>query len=286
MTTITATETNLFDYTDKKLKAHLQNNEEFNREVATHYEYYKDKLFRIVKEHDQEKAEKDLFQCVKSQVFNGYFIALEILNVEDSPITDAWLQQSEGMIAQQLPDLLKSATGESGLENVITHEPLKALTSWLVREYEDIYPTLMDISLNSACMGAKWAFVDEGQKRGFQTYQPQHRGIVGTIDDISFINPQNYLSCSILSEAGEVWDVIETKYNGYDRVAVTTVMKVFTEDQSTKYYVSVNVKSSLSAMNQQSIIDSIAVRIMTLNELNRGQLVISAASVEEFYDIG
>jgi hypothetical protein len=277
-------ERNIYDYTDQKLKAHVQNNEEFNLELANTFAYYKEKLLDIANESDNEQLEADFFNCIKSQIFNGYFMVQELLSNEETKFVDEWFLQSVGMIAQQLPEMLRIATNDD-IEGIITHEPLKKLASKLVVEFEGVYPLLMDISLNTACMGAKWALIDEAEKRGISPYQPQLKGLLFHIDDAVFINPQTYLSCDITTESSEVWTVITSGYSGLDKIAEVTVIKHRGHEGSESYYMNINIKNSLSISDQEPLIDTLAIKLMAKNEIGREQLQLYASSVEEFYQI-
>lgn len=269
----------IFEYTDKKLKAHYQNNKDFTVELVSTYEYYKELLLSIVKDSDKERLENSLLQSIKSQIFNGYFMAQELLNSEEISFENDWFKQSKGAIAQQLPEMLRINTDDR-IEDIITHKPLKNMASWLVIEYEGVYPLLMDISLNTACLGAKWAFIDEAKKRGISHYQPSYSGMLGYVDEVLFISPQTYMVCDVTNESSEFWTIVNSKYNGYDKIAEVTVI------QSTdNYYLNIYIKNTVSIDEQKTLIDHLAVRLMTQKKIEREQLILSASSVEEFYEI-
>lgn len=273
---------NLFEQTDQMLKVHYQDNQLFNSDVVKSYEYYQDKLFQIVNEADKERVTESLFQSIKSQIFNGYFMIKELL--QNVTIDDEWFTQSKGMIAQQIPEMLLKATNND-IEGIITHTPLKTMASWLVIEYEGIYPLLMDISLNTACIGAKWALIDEAEKRGVTLYQPQHHGKLGYIDDVTYIYPSSYIVCEVSNETSELWSIIYSGYNGYDKLSEVTILKSVNQTGLERYYMNINIKNRFSTIEHQNLIDDLAVRFMEINKLDRSQLILAASSVEEFYII-
>lgn len=278
----TAVELNIVDYTDKKLRAHYQNDESFNQELYLAYEYYRSRLLHLVKEQNVERLENELFESIKSQIYNGYFMAVEFLNQEDTQIMGEWFQQSSGMIAQQLPDLLREITGNQ-LEEVITYDHLKKLTSWLVIQYEGVYPTLMDISLNTACIGAKWALLDEGEKRGLNLYHPHHKGILANVDDVTFLNPETYITCGTMNQASEVWEIIKSNYHTLDKIGEATILSVPGSEGQQSYFITVNIRNTLSQEQQEGLIHSIVTRVMALNDVQRNQINLTGASIEEFY---
>lgn len=114
----------IFAYTDKKLRAYSQNNDDFNRELAIIFEFYKARLQQFINDEDTDRMEKELLDSIKSQLFNGYFMFLEFLNNEETTVNDEWFIQSPDMIAQQLPDLLRTISGNN-LDEVITNQTLK-----------------------------------------------------------------------------------------------------------------------------------------------------------------
>ena len=274
--------TNIQEYTQKKLKAHYQNNGEFNQEIATYFEFYKKRLSAFLDESKQEKMEDMLFASVKSQIFNGYFMALELMNSEEATFEDDWFRQAEGMVAQQIPDMLRIATNNN-IDEIITHEHLTELARWLVVEYEGVYPVLMDISLNTACMGAKWAFKDEAEKRGIQFYSSQYKGILANLDDVTFITPQYYINLTVTNELSEVWEVINSNYKELEKIGEVTVIKVNKELDKFGYYLNVTVKDQLSFEEKNSFIESIAVRLLVMNEIKREDLLLTSSTIVAFY---
>ncbi|QCJ45479.1 hypothetical protein FAY30_26430 (plasmid) [Bacillus sp. S3] len=278
----TTVELDISDYTDRKLKAHYQNNEGFNKDLFLVYEYYKSKLLPLVKAQDAARLENELLESIKSQIFNGYFMAVEFLNLEETQISDEWFQQSAGMIAQQLPDMLREITGNQ-IEEVITYDHLKKLASWLVVNYEGVYPTLMDISLNTACIGAKWALLDEGEKRGLKLYQPQQKGILANFDDVAYLNPESYITCSAMNQLSEVWELIKSNYNTLDKIGEVSILAVPGPMGQQAYFVNVNIRNTFTQEQQEELINSIVIRVMALNDVQRNQITLTGASIEEFY---
>lgn len=279
---LTTTENNnLYEYMQQKLKAHFQNNQDFNQELATIFEYYKSKLLPFVKESDHKRVEEMLFSSVKSQITNGYFMGLEVLNGE-SNFEDDFFLQAEGMIAQQLPDMIRTVTNNN-IEEIVSGDSLKELTRLMVMEYEGVYPLLMDISVNTACAGLKWAFKDEADKRGIKPHYPQYKGILATLDDIAFIDPQSYLSLIAINDNSEVWEIINSDYRALDKIGEVTVMRMNNQEGQTSFFLNVSIKESISAVSQESLINSLALRLMVINETERENIMITASSVKEYY---
>lgn len=275
-------EVDIFKYTEQKLKAHLQNNPIFSYELESLFAFYLSILTDKVKETDIARLEKELNDSINGQVFNGYFIIQEALNSGESVIMDDWFHQSKGSLAQQVPDALRGLSGDN-IDEIITHNPLKKLSSWLVVEYEDVYATLMDISLNTAAMGAKWAIYDEAEKRGIEHYSPQYKGMLAYLDDVTFLNPQNYISVGVMNEKAEVWEIIDSKYNELAKIGEVTVVEYAAEENSKHYYMNVNIINySLSPKQRQELVNALAIQLMEKTNSERGQLTVTVAVVDEF----
>lgn len=276
------TEINTYEYTQKKLKAHQQNNQEFNIDLATIYEFYKNRLLQYVQQDKVEKMENMLFAGIQSQIFNGYFMAMELMQNSESIFEDDWFKQAEGVIAQQIPDMLRVGSNNN-LEEVITMDSLREMIKWMVIEYEGVYPTLMDISLNTACLGALWAFKGEANKRGIDFYKSQHKGLLASLDDITFINPQNYLSLAAVNNLSEVWEIINSDYRGLDKIGEVTVLVVGNGDSEESLFLNTSIKTSLTDLERDNLLDQIVTRAIVMNTLDREKITVNLAQVDSYF---
>ncbi|MEH6988401.1 hypothetical protein [Cytobacillus firmus] len=279
---MTQTEINIYEYTQKKLKAHQQNNQEFNFDLATIYEFYKIRLLQYVQQDKVENMENMLFAGIQSQIFNGYFMAMELMQNSESIFEDDWFKQAEGVIAQQIPDMLRIGSNNN-LEEVITMDSLREMIKWMVIEYEGVYPTLMDISLNTACLGALWAFKDEANKRGIDFYKSQHKGLLASLDDITFINPQSYLSLAAVNNLSEVWEIINSDYRGLDKIGEVTILAVGNGDSEKNLFLNASIKSSLTDLERDNLLNQIVTRAIVMNTLDREKLTVSLAQVDGYF---
>src|SRR4051812_39188985 len=87
---------------------------------------------------------------------------------------------------------------------------MRELITWMIKKYEDVLPTLNNMVLHSAYLGFKWAVLDERELRGLESYKTQIEGILGPIDDVTFVHPQYYVSAEIKN-----YSIIE-KWSLYD----------------------------------------------------------------------
>jgi hypothetical protein len=281
----TASNNDIYQYTDQKLLAHYQNNQEFNRQLAILNNYYYEQLLKIVKVQDKTRMESELFASIKGQIFNGYFMVQELLVNLEINIDNEWFTQTEGMITQQIPSILKDAIGEN-YEEVITDHKLKKLAGWLISEYEGVYPLLMDISLNSACFGAKWALLDEGIKRNVSLANSQNNGLLGYVDDLTFISPQHYIQCIATNNESEMWEILNSSMKDIEKIGEVVLFSIPTELESVdKVLLHLYLSKELSETEHQQLINIITSRISTLNNVELNQIIIRIAIIKDFYEL-
>ncbi|KYD21396.1 hypothetical protein [Caldibacillus debilis] len=271
----------IYNYSNQKLEAHFQNNDVFNEEMAILVQYFSIKIQNLLKENFTNELDEELFAAIKSQIFNGYFMATELLNHEDTAFPDEWFAQSPGMIAQQIPDILRNASNND-LEGTIIYDRFKNFMSKLIIQYERVFEPLLDIALNTAAFGAKWAFFDEAEKRGIKPYQPQHMGLLSYLDEMVFIYPDMYIFCDVLANDSEHWEIVQSKHTQLDKVGEVYVMKYLEADQE-KYFLNVSLKNSLTLEEQRKIIDLMANSIFVGKGIEENQLFITACSVEDYF---
>jgi hypothetical protein len=274
----------IYQYTDQKLLAHYQNNQEFNRQLAILNNYYYEPLLKIVKIQDKTRLESELFASIKGQIFNGYFMVQELLANPEITIDNEWFAQTEGMITQQIPSILKDAIGEN-YEEVITDHKLKKLAGWLISEYEGVYPLLMDISLNSACFGANWALLDESVKRNITIPTSQNIGLLGYVDDLTFISPQHYIQCISTNNESEMWEILNSRMKDIEKIGEVVIFRVSTEMENVdNVLLNLYLSEELSETEQKQLINIITAHISTLNNIELNQILIRIAIIKDFFE--
>lgn len=278
MTTKTTEE--IYNYTENRLKAHYQNDSSINEELSNLLSYYNLMLNERVKDEDKERLKNELFQTITQQIFNGYFIVVEILNLAKEEIPDDNLKQPIGILTQQIPDLLRSVTGEN-YESTITHEPFRKLSSWLITEYEGIYPLLMDLALNSAVVGSKWAFLDERDKRGLVEETQMEMTLFADPINVTYLNPETYITAEIINENAELWTITKTRWNGFDKVGEITIIKTVLKEVR----LNISIKANIAEAERNIIIDRVIQKVTDSNLIQDTKLTITITSANEYFEL-
>jgi len=271
----------IFQYTEQKLIAHFQNNTQFNQQFFVLTEFYKNKFIGLITKEDEQIFEEMLFQCSKSQIFNGYYIMRELLSNNQETLSDEWFAQSEGILTEELPGIIREAA-QHDFDNIIIEEEMKKLIRWAITRYEDVYSTLHQISFDLVCFGAKQALIDERDKMGIQSNEALN-GLLGAVNDLNFISPQSYLTCNVKSSESEIWTLswwssIQTTDNKVGEVAVLSIPL----ENTTQYALNIYLRKRLPEHERSSIINILLANLME-NGIAREDILVSYALVEEFY---
>ncbi|MFC0273759.1 hypothetical protein ACFFIX_20440 [Metabacillus herbersteinensis] len=280
--TIESTE-DLFKYTDQKLKAHFQNSEFFNKEFAIMVAYYRSKFEGLIQEVDTEGFDGELFQSAKSQFFNGYYIIRELISNSETKIEDEWFSQPEGLLTEQIPDLIKDLAQES-FDDVVITDTMHQFTMKAITKYEDVINILKQIAFDIVCLGAKQAILDEREKRGLIPFKSEMKGLLANVEDLTFINPQQHLSCTVITLEAEIWTLswwssIHTNDNKAGEVSIITIPV----EDSKKYALNINLSNRIQDNQRKKILEAILFSLMERNNVKREAISVNFAVVEDFY---
>ncbi len=207
-TTVTQNETRQ-QFCERKLKDHFNHNGDFKQEFAKTFNYYLNKFSDIVPKPDMEEFESALFESFKSQYYQGYFIAREFIEHEETMIPNTWLETSNSIIKEQLPEMISEAMPNDFTEQIRT--PLSSkLISTAIQNYENVRELLNEVIVDVTLLGSYRAFLDEKIDRGVETPLPSdtsYMGVLGAYNDLTFIDPQKYVTCVTRTVNSENWGI-------------------------------------------------------------------------------
>ncbi|WP_066412906.1 hypothetical protein [Sutcliffiella cohnii] len=202
-------EKEIHKFSQEQLTEHFNNNNQFIKDYATMFYYYANTFNNIVSEDMREEFQSRLYESVKTQYYNGYFIAREFLAHEETEVPDGWLTQPEGIMKQQIPPMLFDAAGGDFAEIVRT-ETSQKLVSWSITKFENIRSLLQEVIIDVTLLGSFRAFIDERNIRGLNVRASGNEvemGILAPYNDFHFIDPQKYLLCLLNHQDTEVWEI-------------------------------------------------------------------------------
>ncbi|PGT82206.1 hypothetical protein [Bacillus sp. AFS040349] len=279
----TITKKDAYSYTEQKLKAHFQNNSEFNASFAVMFDFYRKKFSHIIEEKNKSTFEDRLFTSAKGQYFNGYFMIREMLSHEETQIQNEWLAQPEGIITEEIPQLIKNITG-SNFDEVILTEPMQQFTMWAITQYEDILAALNQLAFDIVCLGAKQAILDERDTRGLSEHKSSLEGLLGGVDRATFITPQHFLTCDVKTSETEIWTL--SWWSALDKLdnkaGEVTIVRIIQENES-RYALNVYLSSQVPEHERNLILEQTLTSLMERNEIAREDVTVNFAVVSDFY---
>lgn len=199
-----------YEYVSRRLKRLMNEDKEFQVTFREIFDFYKNKVSKVLgtKVKSDEFLDK-YFDYVTDLFFQGYYLVREMVDSEDVAIGDRFFKQPDGIIKEQLYDLLNGVTGD--LVQNLSHEDSANFESSLIQENEEVQMVLMQVKKDIACIGALKAILDEREKKAIKV-KPEFedldiKGLLARTDDLFFVDPQKYLICLMTDTHSEIWDL-------------------------------------------------------------------------------
>lgn len=274
----------IYTYTENKLTALFQNDSEFLEHFAQINMFYQNKFLKIVGENQKEKFFNLLFQAVKSQFFNGYFLFRELLDHEDSTFENEWFLQPQGYIIQDIPHILKDAIGIQNFDNVVQTDVMQKLIEWAITEFEDIYDNLKQIAYDVVCLGALQAVLDERTLRGL-TSEELEAGLIFPIHDFTFITPQHFMSCNYITIDTEKWDIYfwATLENKDIKAGEVIISEVSTQEGEKEYILNIYIHCEVIETERNIILERVVKTLMEQQKVSSEDIHLHYAVVNDFF---
>lgn len=276
----------ILTYTENKLKVLFQNDREFNLQFMIMFEFYRKKFNQNIKETYREEFKDRFFKVAKSQFFSGYFIIREYLTYDSSFISNEWLEQKEGLITEQIPELIRQISSGDYEEIIVTAET-KQFTGWAIRTFENVLTLIKQASFDIACLGARQALLDERDLRNIESLEETNQGLLAPYNDLSFVSPQTYLSLSVITDEVEKWDL--NWWNALNKQNTKNgeinITRIFSGDrvEDSTYLMDVYLSVELNETEYTMLLESILALFMERSKVPRENIQLNFARIEEFY---
>ncbi|KAA6446890.1 hypothetical protein [Bacillus swezeyi] len=268
----------VYSYTDKKLKAHFQDNREFTHKFAVMSNFYMSR-FQKFSGRDKETFEDKLFDMFKSQFFTGYFLIREFLSYEDNKFEDQFLTQPIGYLTKEVPGLIKEITGDN-YETALHGKILNNVLSWAIQRYEDVRSIILDTAHEIAYLGALQAILDEKEIKSLETVQNSVEGILGTLNDALFLKPSYFAHVIELNESAENWNIYS--WGDEDKLGEITVLKLI-GDGRPHFSINIRLKDVFDEDELKDLIQTLSAQLMDRHTVEYEQLTIHLSEIRDFY---
>lgn len=213
---------------NRRLTQLMKEDETFQLRFKMIYDYYYAKLLKVVgNKMKHEEYTNQYFAHISDLFYQGYYLGLEMLDHDEVQFSDRFFQQPNGIMQEQIYDLLEGATGD--LVKVVSEEQYNLLERMVLQEDEFSGVLLNQIKKDITCLGTLQALVDHREKVGIliaPELDNPYKGLLYRSDDLFFVDPQKHLICVMTNGRSEKWDLtlwstLKTRNNKVGEVHVT-----------------------------------------------------------------
>lgn len=276
----------------------------FKEEFEEYFKYHLYKFREIIKTRAaREEFINELYTFISDLFYQGYYLGIEMSNHPEVKIEDQFLEQPNGLIKEQVFDILYGVTGD--IDRVVTHQESTNFIYKVSTDYPDAEPLLKQLKIDATCFGCYHSLLNERENRKLVFKEESNSELNGYIfrtDDLFFVDPEKYLVCLTASKESEVWQLntwagIETRNPLLGEVILTCLDEESLNKcyQSLPYYqgrealtaiskkinMHILFKEKIKKYEQMNILSSIAKAVASRNNLDYEHIHITCASTDD-----
>ena len=195
---------------NKRLTYLMNEDKTFTLQFKLIYDYYHSKLVKTLgkKVSKHEDFTDQYFMYITNLFYQGYYLGLELIDNTEVNIVDRFYQQPNGIIKEQVYNLLEGATGD--LVSIVSDENGQKFENPFINENETAALIFIQLKKDISSLGTLQAILDQRNKLEL-TVTPeqdnQYKGLIARSDDLFFVDPQKYLICVMTDGKSEKWDL-------------------------------------------------------------------------------
>jgi len=190
-----------------QLNKNFNESKEFRDEMTELIRFYSSKLIQLADTTDKEQFISEIIEkCIFSQYFHGYalmkrFIEQSQLNEENVFYPGFW-EIPKGVMLNEIGDVMKFQF-EKGWA---FQEAMKHYDKRFIQLFPEGYDLYREVLLEVANYGAYKAVIESEYYKGPKTLN-EEKILLGSINDIHFVNPQVFMKVKCFSNENEIWDL-------------------------------------------------------------------------------
>jgi len=273
---------NIQKETEKKL-TELYSIDVFKQEVQEYKSYYFQKFLPYIKDHEDDVLEqfnKMFHLFIDSQIFQGYYIATEILTNEETKIENEFFLNDDGYMIEGIISIFTQAVGENLFE-IIRTEVTGEFTQWAIREFENIRPTIRQIMYDATIYGAKQRFIEEKKLRNIINTVSEVEGYFSSPTQIQYVLPDVYIENMVFTST-EVWEIYRSStYPNESSIGEINIIEI--PLAQAEYRMVVTLSNELSDFEKQIFVTRLVEIILKKGKITKESLTVSIVFASEFY---
>lgn len=174
------------------------------------FDYYHSKLVNTLgkKVNKHDDFLDHYYMYISDLFYQGYYLGLELLENKEVMIEERFYQKPNGIIKEQIYNLLEGATGD--LVSVVSDENNKKFEKPFINEDGTSAFIFTQLKKDITSLGALQSIIDHRDKLQLSVtpeQDNQFKGLIARSDDLFFVDPQKYLLCVMTDGKSEKWDL-------------------------------------------------------------------------------
>lgn len=274
----------LSQYAEDKLRIHFEEDNQFLQELAFLVAFYSNKFYQFLNNEDESRKEFDdtFFEVAKSQIFQGYYLMVEMLNDPDTDLGREFFSLPEGYIKEEVPGMIKVGLGDS-FDQLRKTEASQKFSMWLITQYENIYDIADQTLFDLLCIGAYQALIDERNKEKISPDIIENAELLlGNPSTLNFINPQIYMTAIGINNDFEIWDLRWwSSYNNLEKAGGVTVL-TFNHNNVKNYMLNIEIHQTIHPSEREQVVEYLAMRLASNNDIQVSDIQINLSVIEDY----
>jgi hypothetical protein len=199
----------------EKVNHHFNHNpgflKSFDRTIYFYLELLKERINRQV----PQDVIESFYIALKSQFFNGYVVGLQLIETQPEEILKEFLSNSNGIIRDQVPLLLREIAKEPLADRYTTDEAHRFLRNMIIN-YEDVRTPLRQMFVDMLCYGTWICLLDKKGNLTIDIPSPLEDSVFGVTNELHFVTPVHYMMCEEIGTDYEKWELYF--WSTYERI--------------------------------------------------------------------
>jgi hypothetical protein len=239
------------------LKDKFDNDLDFQDELHGFFTFYARKFILKAKNTEQQEyIEKNLYDLVKSQFFQGYYVMKVILADQETELPEEIWALNPGIVRNEVPILMDNLYQDNP-EQWYQTDVAKSIGMELVKHFDDVYELLRQMRKDIALYGAFKVFIEDDR---YQNTQPiKEEFIFGNPFDLLFLNPQIYMQAQFKTGEQEIWDLYwwsATKQSGA-WIGSIQLSSISTNEEQSMYLLQFSISETVVDHEKYEILNTV-----------------------------
>lgn len=192
------------------LKKRFNKDDDFKKLIKEVNLFYGRKVMSFATEPaDKEFVELHMLEVVSDQFALGYYVMNQILEDPEFQLEEAAWQLGKGFVRNTVFGLLETVMQDSDVQWQQS-ETERKFTKRVVASFYNAYDVMIQLRKDVLALGAYYAYIES--ERYQAPPEKNHKLILSTPYDLTFLNPQVFMQSEAVFENLEKWSLYQAEH--------------------------------------------------------------------------